>query len=62
MLNPLQMELLSVYSLQPSESELLDVKNLLGKYFAQRLTQKIDAAVKERNISEDDLNKWLDED
>ncbi|MFM9840967.1 MAG: hypothetical protein ACKVOQ_22055 [Cyclobacteriaceae bacterium] len=61
-LSPLQLELLRVYSFEPDESELLEIKSMLGKYFAKRLTQLANEAVRTKNISEQELESWLSED
>ncbi len=61
-LSSLQLELLKVYSFEPTESELLEIKAMLGKYFAQRMTQAVNEAIKTKNITEQDLENWLNED
>jgi len=58
-LSPLQLELLKVYSFNPTEEELLELKNLLAKFFAHRFAEK---AAKVNNITDADLDKWLEED
>jgi len=60
-LSPLQLELLKVYSFQPSEEDLLAVKQMLASYFSNKLISKIGEAVEEKGISEEDLEKWLDD-
>lgn len=60
-LSPLQLELLKVYSFNPTEEELLEIKRYLGKFFARRLTKNIGEAVKSKGITETDLEKWLNE-
>ncbi|MFT3947066.1 MAG: hypothetical protein QM763_08850 [Agriterribacter sp.] len=57
----LQLELLKVYSFQPNEEDLLAIKQMLAKYFSEKLINKIDAAITNNNISEQDIDKWLDE-
>lgn len=61
-LSPLQLELLKVYSFNPSEEELLQVKDLLARFFAHRFVEKVQAAAKEKAISDETLDKWLNED
>ena len=58
-LNALQLELLNIYWFQPSEEDLLAVKQLLAKYFSGRLQKNIQKAIEQNNISEEDINKWL---
>lgn len=60
-LSPLQLELLKVYSFQPSDEDLLAVKKLLADYFSTKLIASVGKAVDEKNISQDDLDRWLNE-
>lgn len=60
-LSPLQLELLKIYSFKPSEIDLLEIKRLLANYFAEKLIKNVDAAIQEKNITEDDLESWLNE-
>lgn len=60
-LNSLQLDLLKVYSFQPSEADLLAVRHLLATYFSDKLTEKVRQAVDEQGIAETDLNRWLNE-
>lgn len=59
-LSDLQLELLKVYSFQTNEEDLLAIKQMLAKYFSEKLINKIDTAITNNNISEQDINKWLD--
>jgi hypothetical protein len=58
-MSSLQVELLKMYSFSPSEEDLLNVKQLLARYFADKLVNKIDQAIEEKEISEQDLEQWL---
>lgn len=60
-LSQLQLELLNVYSFQPDEKDLRAIKKLLAQYFSDKLVRRVNKAVTERNISEQDLDRWLDE-
>jgi hypothetical protein len=60
-LNALQLELLNIYSFQPKEEDLLAIKELLAKYFSDKLQKIIKKAVKEKNITQDDLDQWINE-
>lgn len=60
-LSSLQLDLLKVYSFQPSEEDLLAVRHLLANYFSDKLIGKIGQAVEEKQISEADLDRWLNE-
>jgi len=41
-LTNLQMEILKLFNYNLSENQILEIKNLLVKYFAQQTTQKMD--------------------
>lgn len=60
-LSSLQLDLLKVYSFQPSETDLLAVRQLLATYFSGKLTEKVRQAVNEKGITESDLDRWLNE-
>ncbi len=60
-LSPLQLELLKVYSFQPSEEDLHSVKRMLATYFSDNLLNNVQNAVEQKNISSDDLDRWLNE-
>ncbi len=60
-LSTLQLELLKIYSFNPSEEELIEIKRILGNFFADRLIRNVAMAINEKNISEDDLKNWLNE-
>ena len=61
-LSPLQLELLKVYSFQPSEAEMIELKNILARFFAHRFIEKVSASAEGLEISNEDLDKWLEED
>lgn len=61
-LSTLQLELLKIYSFEPSEAEMVELKNLLARFFAERFTEKAAEAAKARHITDADLDKWLEED
>ncbi|MEQ9376708.1 MAG: hypothetical protein RIG68_16085 [Imperialibacter sp.] len=61
-LTTLQLELLKVYSFNPSPKEMEELKLFLGKFFADRFTQKVELAAKENGITSKDLDNWLEED
>ena len=60
-LNALQLELLKVYSMQPSEDDLVAVKKLLANYFSDKLIYNIQQSIEVQNIKEEDLEKWINE-
>ncbi|HEY0109279.1 MAG TPA: hypothetical protein VGB67_06585 [Fibrella sp.] len=60
-LSSLQLELLKVYSFQPSDEDLLAVRKLLATFFSDKLIGKVSQAVDEQGITEADLDSWLNE-
>lgn len=60
-LNALQLELLKVYALQPSEEDLLAIKKMLAGYFSNKLVSKVQQSIEKHNISEQELDKWINE-
>ena len=58
-LSGLQLELLKVYSFEPSPNDLQQIKQMLAKFFANKLTDKVQKSVEENNITENDLENWL---
>ncbi len=58
-LTSLQLELLRIYSFNPTTEDLQDVKTILAKYFAQKFTDQVNKAVSEKNITDSDLDEWL---
>lgn len=60
-LSSLQLDLLKVYSFQPTEADLLAVRQLLATYFSDKLTETIRQAVDKQGITEGDLTRRLNE-
>ncbi|MEZ0541383.1 hypothetical protein [Fibrella arboris] len=60
-LSSLQLELLKVYSFQPSDEDLLAVRKLLATFFSDKLVGKVHQAIDEQAITEADLDRWLNE-
>jgi len=60
-LSELQLELLKVYSFNPSNEDMVNIKTMLAKYFANKLTSNVQKAMDGNNITNDDLENWLNE-
>lgn len=60
-LNTLQLELLNMYSFEPKEEDLLAIKKMLAQYFSGKLQNKVQKAMKDKNITDADLDSWIDE-
>lgn len=61
-LTNVQLELLKLYSFNLSDAELLDLKQVLARHFADRLTTHIDSICQEKGYTADDMERWLNED
>ncbi len=59
-LSSLQIELLKVYSFQPEEEDLIAIRSYLADYFSKKFIFKIGKSVEEKDITEKDLENWLD--
>ncbi len=57
----LQLELLKLYAHQVNESDLANIKELIGQYFAKRLTQFADDAWNKNNWSDEDMERILND-
>lgn len=60
-LNSLQLELLKVYSFEPSKEDLLVIRDFLAKDFSDKLLKNVQNAIEEKNITEEDLDSWINE-
>lgn len=60
-LTNLQLELLKLYANQLPEEQLLEIKMLLGKYFAQKATEAMEKTWQEQRLTPDDMKQWANE-
>ena len=60
-LSSLQLDLLKVYSFQPSEEDLLAIRQLMATYFSDKLINTVQRTVEEKGITEGDLDRWLND-
>ncbi len=60
-LSNLQLELLKVYSFDLSNKDLIAIKKVLAEFFANKLTDNVQNVIREKNITNDDLEGWLNE-
>ena len=58
-LSNLQIELLQLYSQDVSEEDLIAIKRLLAKYFADRASDEMDMLWEERGWTNETMDKWL---
>lgn len=60
-LTNLQQEILKLYAQQVSEADLLNIRTLIGQYFAQRLTKLADHAWEQQGWTDQTMHDWLNE-
>jgi hypothetical protein len=60
-LSNLQLELLKLYSTNISETDLLEIKRFLGRFFMQKAIAQADAVWDEKNYDNELMDKWLKE-
>jgi hypothetical protein len=56
-----QLELLKIFSYDLPEEELKDLKQVLIKFFAQRIRKRTSQIWEERNYSSETMKDWLNE-
>ena len=57
----LQQELLRLFSHQVADEDLIQIKDLLGKYFAKRLSSIADNAWTEKHWTDQDIDDILND-
>ncbi|MGC2235899.1 MAG: hypothetical protein WA584_07040 [Pyrinomonadaceae bacterium] len=60
-LTNLQLELLKTFSYDLNESQILEIKELLAKYFAQKATSEMDGFWDENNWTDETIEKLAEE-
>ncbi len=60
-LSNLQLELLRLYSNRISDESLLEIKQLLARYFADKATNAMDKIWEEKGLTEQDMVVWTNE-
>ncbi len=60
-LTNLQLELLKFFQYELSENQLLEIKQLLTRYFAERATGQMDKMWDEQGWNRETMEKWLKE-
>lgn len=58
-LSNLQIELLQLYSQNVSEEDLVAIKRILAKYFADNASDEMDRLWEEKGWTNDTMNEWL---
>ena len=57
-LSALQQELLELYAHQTTNTELLDIKNMLAQYYANKAMDAMDSLCEERRYTNDTMIEW----
>ena len=57
----LQLELMKIFSFQLEEKQLLEVKNILAKYFAEKATTEMDKLWNEKSWTKKTMEQWSKE-
>ena len=60
-LTNVQIELLKLFQYDLPEKQLVEIKNLLARYFANTATTEMDQLWEENNSSNDTMKEWADE-
>lgn len=60
-LTNLQLELIKLFKYELPEHQLIEVKELLARYFAEKATNEMDKLWEENNWSNDTMASWKDE-
>ncbi len=57
----IQSEILKIYSTNISETELLELKDILANFYAKKSIEYANKAWKEKKLTNNDMDEWLNE-
>lgn len=57
-LTDLQLELIKLFRYDMNEEQLLEIKSILSKYFAQKIDVEFEKFEKDNELSTNDYSKW----
>lgn len=60
-LSNVQMELMKLYGTGMSDADLNELKNVLAKFYADKAIAAADKLWDEKGLTNDDMDKWLNE-
>jgi hypothetical protein len=60
-LTNLQRQLLNLFSMELSEEDLREIKQLLAMHFAQKSSEGMDRLWEQNNWNQETMNTWLSE-
>jgi hypothetical protein len=61
-LSNVQIELLKLYATDLSEEDLQELKNQLAQFYARKSIQAANEAWQQKGLTQEDMDKWLNED
>ncbi len=60
-LTNMQIELMKLFNTNLSENELIELKDLLSRFYANKAIAEADAIWEEKGLTNEDMDKWLNE-
>ncbi len=60
-LSNLQLEILKLYSTNLNKTDLEELKNQLAEFFAKKSIKNANRVWKEKKLTNDDMDKWLND-
>ncbi|HEY4196361.1 MAG TPA: hypothetical protein VGM63_12550 [Mucilaginibacter sp.] len=60
-LSNVQVELLKLFSSNLTERDLIELKDLLSGFYADKAINQADVIWTERKLTDEDMDKWLNE-
>lgn len=57
----LQLELLKIFSFEPSQEQLIEIKALLSNYFADKATAEMDRLWEKHHWTDKTMTAWANE-
>ena len=60
-LSNLQLEILKLYSTNLDKDELIELKNQLADFYAKKSIENANRVWNEKKLTNDDMDKWLDD-
>ena len=60
-LSNLQLELIKTFSQQLDDTQLLEIRDILAKYFAKKATQEMDKLMVNNEWTNDTMDTWANE-
>ncbi len=60
-LTNLQLEILKLFSFNLSEDELLEIRSVLSRHFANRLSRRVGIIWEDKGLTRNDMDSWLND-